>query len=386
MQTRLLTERKFQELYQEALKARAIGNHAAARDRLLYLFDHGRTVGGFGVTRLSFVLHELSGLAEPESRSRGREAQQTLNALQQRRDRREALVRQGQAGFTEIQELLALNRALAEPRRSLELYRELECSADPSPDLAAERQTFASLLPEEIPLVLDAETLFRQYQLETLKRRMLELQSDIESRLANPSGDCGDGISTVALRTDVEPLLHLKPRPGEEDEKLLTALAREVWDLLSRYPLPPSGGDPRASLEGLQRELARLINRFDIREDRLRDREILGQMDRVAREVALLICELRVDQDFPDPEMEPPEGYQSSLEERIRKEGLVAYEVLLRAGQSQKAETLESWLLSCWQDRQMYDDLRAAVSRAGKDAVHDHLHDHLEDEARRLQI
>jgi len=370
----MLTERKFQELYQEALKARAIGHHAAARDRLLYLFDHGRTVGGFGVTRLSFVLRELSELAEPESRTRGREAQQTLASLQQRRDRREAQVRQGQAGFIEIQELLALNRALAQPRRSLELYRELESAENPSPDLVAERQTFSDLLPEEIPLAADAEAILIQYRLERLKRDLLDLQREVDGRLAaGPPADGDDGGSTAVLRGRLDPVRDLVSRPGEDDKACLAALARDSWELLSRYPMPPSAGDPRTVLEKLSKGLARLIDHYKILEDRLRDDAILAQVDRLARGVATLICEQRVDQDFPDPELALPEGYRSALEGRVRNEGLVAYEVLLRSGQDAKAATLESWLLSFCADREMYEGLLAAARRTGTESVQGHL-------------
>ena len=138
----MLTETKFKELYQEALRASAVGASAAARERLFYLFDQGRTVGGYGVVRLSFVLRELAGLADLANSGRDAEADQALKGLQQRRSAREALARGAKAGFTELQELVALNQALADPQRSRALYRELRETG--RPELTPVWQTLGS--------------------------------------------------------------------------------------------------------------------------------------------------------------------------------------------------------------------------------------------------
>lgn len=382
----MLTEASFREGFERALVLRRQGAPAAAGEVLFQLFDDGRTVGGFGVTRLSFVLRELAALAEPANPGRGLAAQQVLDGLAARRAQRERAVLAGAATFVEVQELIALNEALGEAARSTALAGELARARPELGDAAGRADAAAALrfLLFDQTLPADPEELADRMLGEGLKRAILELAAALASADAPPAAAAPTGVSAtggaaaarlaVELRNRVDGLRVFGELPRDrQDKRRLAALAADVADILERR------GDQPRELAGA---LAEMIERHHIRADEIADRELLSHLVRRARHVARLIAEHRLDEDFADPSGPPPAGYDTALESQILRQGMEVYEVLVRIDQQQLAERMESWLLAFRQTESVYDAMVAAVRRARRPD----LEGRLQQAARRLQI
>jgi thiol-disulfide isomerase/thioredoxin len=93
------------------------GKDADALAEYLWCFDHGLEAGpgsGFGGVRLSFLLMNIKNLAAHYP-----PAEQALEA---RRDERQAKAAAGSADFQTIQDLLSLNRTLGQEEKNLAVY------------------------------------------------------------------------------------------------------------------------------------------------------------------------------------------------------------------------------------------------------------------------
>lgn len=382
----MLTETKFKEFYEQAERLRALGGHAAAGELLLFLFDHGRQVGGYGVVRLSFVLRDLATLADLGNPRPEPAAQRIRLALGKRRDERERLASLGEAGFAELQELVALNRALGEPQRSFSLYQSLQQRGREESAIAEVRRVLSGLVLESI-LPGDAEKIADQYEYERLKRLVLELEQRVTAELANPLPQEGE---IVRLAAEVKVLcdryrVHAErelPR-SEEDKRRVASLARDTIEILGRHSLvgaPPSGEGVKVRLWRLSRDLALLVAQHEIRADLLRDREIRNQLVSLAREMAARIAETRIAEDLAPPEAQPSPEHKEALAARIQHDGLLAYEALLRIGEDVLAQRVGSWMLAFRQNEEMYSSLAGAARRARKPA----LESRLQEEAQRL--
>jgi hypothetical protein len=381
-----MTEEKFKELYEQAGRLRAMGASAAARGLLSFLFDQGRDVGGYGVVRLSFVLRELAelaGLGRTDSTPRDPEEQQALDDLKKRRDEREGAVRQGLASFVDLQELVALNRYLGEPQRSFDLHDKLLELIRTRPELAETRKALGGLLLEEI-LPKDAEKIADQILHEKLKRWILELSQHLRNMLTrNQLNDPELARLVRDIRVEGDRYRNREALPRDEARRQATELARETADLLTRHRLidgTPAGG--REQVEGLVRDLSQLIQRKEIRPDLLQDQELRDRVVKLARDVAGQISDYRIDEDFGEGDAKLPPALQQGLTAKIERNGLLAYEVLLRIGDEPVAERVGSWLLAFRQDTEMYANLAGAARRARKPAVETRL----QEEAQRLLI
>lgn len=381
-----MTEEKFKELYEQAARLRAMGASAAARGLLSFLFDQGRDVGGYGVVRLSFVLRdlaELAGLDRTDSTPRDHEEQQALDDLKKRRDEREGAVRQGLASFVDLQELVALNRYLGEPQRSFDLHDKLQELMRTRPELAETRKAMGGLLLEEI-LPRDAEKIADQILHEKLKRWILELSRHLRDMLTrNQLNDPQLARLVRDIRAEGDRHRNRDALPRDETRRQATMLARDTADLLTRHRMAdgtPVGG--REQVESLLRDLAQLIQRDEIRPDLLQDQELRDRVVKLARDVAGQISDYRIDEDFGEGDAKLPPPLQQGLVARIERNGLLAYEVLLRIGDEALAERVGSWLLAFRQDTEMYASLAGAARRSRKPAVETRL----QEEAQRLLI
>lgn len=394
-----LTEARFKELYELASELHARGATGAARELLLVLFDHGATVGGYGVVRLTFVLQELAEIAELENPERDVEAERAREAMVDRRNARESWVRRGEAGFTEIQELLALNRHLGEPQRSIALERELEeltAGDEATPALDQELATLNELLASEVTTSRDPEELARQILAERLKSRILELaglaaemaaayhlrqtladEASSRRRVAELTAELDHHCSRLLARgTDGG-----RARPGSD----VVLLARDTSGRLREVGVVgelPSGEEGQHRVTDLARELSRLIETHRLGEAPPRGEELFERIRRLARDVATRIARERVRQDFQGTNGTWGEKIDETLAERILGEGLLAYEVLLRIDEEGHAERVAAWLLSFRQDEEMYLRLLSAARSAKKRSIENRLNE----EARRLLL
>lgn len=380
-----MTEEKFKELYEQAGRLRVMGASAAARGLLWFLFDQGRDVGGYGVVRLSFVLRdlaELAGLGRTDNAPRDDEEQQALDELKKRRDEREGAVRQGLASFSDLQELVALNRYLGEPQRSFDLHEQLQGLLRTRPELAETRKALGGLLLEEI-LPRDAEKIADQILHEKLKRWILELSLHLREMLArNELHDPELARLVRDIRAEGDRHRH-RELPREEIKRQSAALARDAAEVLAQHRLAegtPVGG--REQVESLARDFSHLIQRYEIRPDLLQDMELRERVVKLARDVAGQISDYRIDEDFGEEDSRLPAALQEGVIARIERNGLLAYEVLLRIGDETLAERVGSWLLAFRQDTEMYASLAGAARRARKPGVETRL----QEEAQRLLI
>lgn len=381
-----MTEEKFKELYEQASHLRAIGANAAARGLLWFLFDQGQSVGGYGVVRLSFVLRELAelaGLNRTDGTPRDPEEQQALDDLKKRRDEREGAVRQGLASFVEMQELVALNRYLGEPQRSFDLHDQLQELIRKRPELAETRKALGGLLLKEM-LPGDAEEIADQILYEKLKRWILELSSHLRDMLArNQLNDPELARLVRNIRTESDRYRNRKALPRDETRRKATDLARDTADLLSRHRLAegvPVGG--REQSESFARDFSQLIERHGIRRDLLQDEELRDRVVKLARDVAGQISDYRIDEDFGEGDAKLSPTLLEGLTAKIERNGLLAYEVLLRISEETLAERVGSWLLAFRQDTEMYEKL----VRASRSARRPDVEARLQEEAQRLLI
>jgi hypothetical protein len=382
----VLTETRFKEFYEQAERLRALGGHAAAGELLLFLFDHGRHVGGYGIVRLSFVLRDLSALADLANPRPDPAAQRIRAALERRRDEREQLANLGDAGFSELQELVALNRALGQPQRSHALFQALQERGRAEDAIAEVRRVLSSLMLEAM-LPGDAEKIAEQYEYEHLKRMVLELEQRAAAELAtslpqeSEIAHLGAEIKHLCDRHRAYAGQDL-PR-GEQDKRRVAELAHDIVEILSRHSLiggAPSGEGIKVRLWRLSRDLAVLIARHEVRGDLLRDRDLRNQLVSLARDTAARIAESRINEDLAAPDAQLLPAHREALAARIQHDGLLAYEALLRIGEDALAERVGAWMLAFRQNEEMYGSLAAAARRARKPAVESRL----QEEARRL--
>ncbi len=374
----MLTEIRFKELYEQAERLRALGGtagSAAAGELLLFLFDNGRSVGGYGVVRLSFVLRDLGALADLSNPHPGPDAQRIRRSLEKRRDEREHLATLGRAGFTDLQELVALHRALGEPGRSHDVYQQLETLSRVSDDIAAERKILEGLMTETA-LAGDAERIALQYELERLKRRLVELETKVLEALAEPAAAA---LEVLRLAAEVKAQCdrfrradaHNLPR-GEREKRDLAELAEAsssaLQPHLERAYVGTAEDETTIRLAQMARQLTELSKKYGIRADLVRDREIRDQLLRQARETAAQIAEARICEDLPR-EGDPPPEARDEHGARILHDGLLAYEALLRIDEATLAERVAAWILAFRQTAQIYTRLAEAAGRARKPAV-----------------
>lgn len=384
----MLTEQKFKELYEQASRLRTVGADGAAREVLLFLFDHGETAGGYGVVRLSFVLRELTelaGLSGTAGASDSGEAQKTRQALEERRDAREGAARKGDADFNQLQELVALNRALSDPQRSMTLYKSLQEPARTHPQIAEIRRMLAGLVREDI-LPADAERIADQIQLEKLKRQILELSRRVAELAAGQPREQQLRLLVVSAKAVADKYRTQEELPRDAQERrFLAELSREIASLFHRHALLrglpqglAQGDDARARLESLSRDLVALVARHEINGDLLQDEELRESLVKLARKVAAHISEHRIQEDFGSEGGVRLPDYSDLLSERITRDGLLVYEVLLRIDDESMAEKVGAWLLAFHQDAEMYSNLLAAARRARKPDVESRLREDAE--------
>jgi hypothetical protein len=384
----VLTEHKFKELYEQAGRLRAVGADGAAREVLLFLFDHGENAGGYGVVRLSFVLRELSELAGLNGTSGGdqnAEAKKTRQALEERRDARESAARKGEVDFNQLQELVALNRALGDAQRSMTFYKSLQEPARTQPQTEEIRKMLSGLLHEDI-LSSDAERIADQIQLERLKRQLLELSRRVEELAAGQPREQQLRLLVISAKALADKHRGQEDLPRDAEEKrFLAELSREIAALFHRHALLrglPQGDDARARLESLSKDLVALVSSHKINGDLLQDEELRDGIVKLGRKVAAQISEYRIEEDFgSDGGSRLPE-YRTLLGEKIARDGLLVYEVLLRIDDDEVAEKVGAWLLAFRQDGEMYSNLLTATKRAKKTDIESRLRE----EAERLMI
>jgi len=381
----VLTEHKFKELYEQANHLRSVGAEGAAREVLLFLFDYGDTAGGYGVVRLSFVLRDLSELAGLTGQDHGDEARKTIQALTKRRDARQALALKGEAGFNQLQEMVALNRALNEPQRSIDFRKKLEEPARTHPEIAEIRQMLKGLLHEDV-FPTGAEKIADQILLEKLKRKVL----DLGRRVAELAAGQPREVELRQLVIDAKNLsdryrtLDDLPR-GDDNKHRLAELSREIAALFKRHTLlqgVPQGADARPRLEAMASDFVALAKRYEINRDLLQDEELRDGIMRLARKVASQISEYRIEEDFGAEGGGRTPDLRSAASEKIARDGLLVYEVLLRIDDDTAAEKVGAWLLAFRQDGEMYQSLLDATRRARKTEIESRLRE----EAERMMI
>ena len=381
----VLTEYKFKELYDKANHLRAVGAEGAAREVLLFLFDYGDAAGGYGVVRLTFVLRDLSELAGLTGQDHGTEGKKALQELAERRDAREAAARKGDADFNQLQELVALNRTLNEPQRTMALYKDLQEPARTQPEAAESRQMLADLLREDVFLT-DAEKIADQILLEKLKRRVLELSHRVAELSAGQPREVELRQLVIAAKNLSDRYRTLDDLPrGDEVKQRLVNLSREIAGLFQRHALLrglPQGADARPRLEAMAHDLVALAARYDIKREMLLDEEQRDGILRLARKVASQISEYRIEEDFGAETANRTAEMRALLGEKIARDGLLVYEVLLRIDDEAIAEKVGAWLLAFRQDGEMYSNLLEATRRARKPDIESRLRE----EAERLMI
>jgi len=402
----MLTETRFRDLYKLSLELTSEGAYAAAREILFYLFDRGQEAGGYGVVRLTFVLRDLATLADVgQSGERGKDAKCAYEGLVARRDAREEAAVAGTAGFVELQELVALNRSLGQKERSFALFRKLQ-KDDGNADTAA---TLGGLLRDEL-MPRDPHLLVE----EILHQRMRDhLYSFVEltAGLAETRAASADGTAPSNRRHDLRKAAgelraaadrlrrpdeaekaggaapsgaRQKPRQGTSQG---TSLAGEVWKLTDPRRLAGAldqGEAANQRLESLTEEGRDMVQRYAVEaENKLAD-DLYERVLGVAAEVAESISELRVQEDFRDSAdaERAQKAVQDFTERKVRQDGLLVYEVLLRLGETESAERMAAWLLAYRQDEDMYLQLIQAARRSEQAEVEEELNE----EAQRVLV
>ncbi len=410
----MLTEQRFVELYRLAQELHASGADAAARELYFHLFDRGGEAGGYGVVRLTFVLRELAELARPardgqngqDGRGDDAEATHALDGLLARRDAREAAAERGDAGFVVLQELVALNRALGEGERSYRLYRTLhERSAgggERAVELSATVHVLGELVREEL-VPRDPERLARAIFHERLRARVAEAAAVaaelLEERVigGETAGGGAAGGETAAghreatrrahrlmeiaaeARRLAEDLLEEARREDAEVPREMVELCRETEKVLEPARLRAClvhDETGRQALAALRGETDELVRRHLPGAEAAAE-ELQGRVVGLAGEVAQTIAAERVREDFVRRRLSEDGDRELAgwTEQKVRGDGLLVYEVLLRVGEVDVAENLANWLLAYRQDEDMYLALIAAARRADQTAVVDRLNE-----------
>ena len=405
----MLNETRFEKLYRCAQELHAMGADAAAREIYFYLFDFGTDAGGYGVVRLTFVLHELGDLAQPAGGGKpgsgdDREAQRAWEGLEERRDAREAVAKSGEAGFRELQEMVALNRAMGEPERSFELYRSLHkqsAGGDPNAELSSTVRTLGELVREEL-VPRDPERLARAIFHQRLRARVAEMAAVASALLAGRAvgGDRPGGHDEAEtpragrlqeLGTEshalAEELLQQARRAGSEAPEEMVTFCREVKKVFDPPRLRAAlvhDEAGRQHLTALVDESRELVQRHALDPAEPPAEQLHARVVDLAGEVAETIAGQRVTEDFALPTVagQSERSIAGYVETKVRGDGLLVFEVLLRIGEEALAERLSSWLLAYRQDEEMYMALIAAARRAG----HQDLVDRLNEEAQRALV
>jgi hypothetical protein len=412
----VLTEQRFFDLYRLAQELQATGAEAAARELYFHLFDRGADAGGYGVVRLTFVLRELGEMAQPtlggeggEGGEGGVEARRALDGLVARRDEREEAAERGEAGFRSLQEMVALNRALGDSERSYRLYRGLhERSArggggggGEGPELSGIVHVLGELVREEL-VPRDPQRLAREIFHQRLRARVAEAAAVaallLEGRAAGggESGTRGDAdtdhhrhllnLGTEARRLCGD-LLEEARREPEEVPREVVDLAREAERVLEAQRLRAAlvrDAAGRQALAALRSEADALVERHGLDPASPAAERLHARVVELAGDVARTIGEERVREDFARRRAagEADAELTRWTETKVRGDGLLVYEVLLRIGEVDTAESLSAWLLAYRQDEEMYLKLIDAARRTG----HEEVVDRLNEEAQRALV
>lgn len=112
-ENRLRQSQEIEESFDQARALAAAGKYKKALDRYLFAFDNGKYVDGWGGVRLSYIPSEIAEL--------GSKYPPALDALHERRDAREDLIRKGKADHDIVSEWLSINRYLGDNDRMLEM-------------------------------------------------------------------------------------------------------------------------------------------------------------------------------------------------------------------------------------------------------------------------
>lgn len=206
---------------EEAVDLAHQGQYAEALELFLWCFDHGvEHRPAFSGVRRSFLLGYMAEL--------GRTFPPAMEALEQRREAAEQIVLSDEGTFQSAHDLVALNRTLGTPDRSLAFFDRLGEVGE------RQRETQKQMLS----LVLDQLVEHRRYN------SIVEVQGDVEEKvemLIDSYQRCqefhGDPEATDSLKTHVlrkagqfyEALLGVEDEAGAEgiSEKLLAAFSAE---------------------------------------------------------------------------------------------------------------------------------------------------------------
>jgi hypothetical protein len=176
-----------------------------------------------------------------------------------------------------------------------------------------------------------------------------------------------------------EDLLEEARREDAEVPREMVDLCREAEKVLEPQRLHAClvhDETGRQALVALRGETDELVRRHVTGAEAAAE-ELQGRVVGLAGEVAQTIAAERVREDFA--RRRRPEDADRELagwtEQKVRGDGLMVYEVLLRIGEVDVAENLANWLLAYRQDEDMYLALIAAARRADQTAVVDRLNE-----------
>jgi hypothetical protein len=132
----------------------------------------------------------------------------------------------------------------------------------------------------------------------------------------------------------------------------------------------------------MSNDFVTLVSRYEINRDLLQDDELRDGIVKLARKVASQISEYRIEEDFGAEGGNRTAEIRTAHSEKIARDGLLVYEVLLRIDDDAVAEKVGAWLLAFRQDGEMYSSLLEATRRARKPDIESRLRE----EAERLMI
>lgn len=104
--------------YELGQQQRLMKQYEKSLENLLWAFDHSHIVAGWGGVRLSFLLGEIARL--------GQEFAPAVEALIERRDRREKLILEGKASWEIVREWTSLNKKLNDSEREIHVLKQLK--------------------------------------------------------------------------------------------------------------------------------------------------------------------------------------------------------------------------------------------------------------------
>ena len=117
-ENRLRIAEQAQKSFDLARKLAADGKFEQALEHYLYAFDNSRYVDGWGGVRTSYIPSEITTL--------GAKFPPALDALRERRDTREELIRAGKADYDIVTEWLSINGYLGDNDRMLAMLDEVD--------------------------------------------------------------------------------------------------------------------------------------------------------------------------------------------------------------------------------------------------------------------